>query len=60
MFKVNNKNTRTRCEICSKVNYGERCELCSIISIVNFEQVKPGWVTIFYFACFDRRQPATS
>ena len=32
MFKVNNRNTKTRCEICFSV------------SIVNFEQVNAGWV----------------
>ena len=31
MFKVNNRNARTRCEICSSV------------SIVNFEQVNADW-----------------
>ena len=35
MFKVNNRNTRTRCEICSKS--------CCSVSIVNFEQVNAGW-----------------
>ena len=33
MFKV---NTRTRCEICSKLT-------CSRVSIVNFKQVNTGW-----------------
>ena len=32
MLKVNNRNTRTRCEICSKLN-----------NKVNFEQVNAGW-----------------
>ena len=47
MFKVNNRNTRTRCEICSKLTI---CQLwthftpCSSVSIVNFEQVNAGWV----------------
>ena len=31
MFKVNNRNTRTRCKICFSV------------SIVDFEQVNDGW-----------------
>ena len=37
MLKVSNRNTRTRCEICSKVTIKtpER---------VNFEQVNAGWV----------------
>ena len=38
MFKVNNRNTRTRCEICSKLT-------CSGVSIVNFKQVCAGWET---------------
>ena len=49
MFKVNNRNTRTRCEICSKliIKTPERrhCLLvpCSSVSIVNFDQVNAGW-----------------
>ena len=37
MFKVNNKNTRTRCEICSKltIKIPERRQ--------NSEQVNAGW-----------------
>ena len=56
IFRVNNRNTRVRCEICSKltiktperhrsgvliVNYFAPC---SNASIVNFEQVNAGWV----------------
>ena len=37
MFKVNNKNIRTRYEICSKL------ALKIGIFIVNFEQVNAGW-----------------
>ena len=37
MLKVNNANTRTRYEICSKFTP------CSSVSIVNFEQVNAGW-----------------
>ena len=33
LFKVNNRNTRKRCEICSKLKY------LSSISIFDFEQV---------------------
>ena len=33
LFKVNNRNTRKRCEICSKLKY------LSSISIFGFEQV---------------------
>ena len=63
-FKVNNRNTRTRCEICSKltiktperrrrsgvfiVNF-EHISLRSSVSIVNFEQVNAGWVSYGYF-----------
>ena len=54
MFKVNIRNTRTRCEICSKltiktpgvfiVNFWIYFTLCFSVSIVNFEQVIVGWV----------------
>ena len=37
MFKVNNKSTRTRFEISSKLTP------CSSASIVDFEQVNAGW-----------------
>ena len=40
MFKVNNRNTRTRCEICSKLTNFTYFTPCSSVSIVNFEQVK--------------------
>ena len=47
MFKVNNRNTRTRCEICSKltkiiVNF-EHFTLRSSV-FINFEQVNVDWV----------------
>ena len=44
MFKVNNRNTRTKCEICSKliVNFTPR----SSVFIVNFEQKKPAGTTM--------------
>ena len=41
MFKVNNRNTRTRCKICSKLNNFEH--ISHLVSIVNFEQVNAGW-----------------
>ena len=50
LIKVNNKNTRTRCEICSKCLY---CWLwtyftpSSSASIDNFEHVIAGWVGIY-------------
>ena len=34
MFKVNNRNTSTSCEICSEL---------TIVSIVNFEHVNADW-----------------
>ena len=54
MLKVNNRNTRTRCEIWSKVTIKtpERCQWSRSgvfivnsehISIVNFEQVNACW-----------------
>ena len=36
MFKVNNRNTKARCEICLK--------LTILLTIVNFEQINAGWV----------------
>ena len=54
MFKVNNRNTRTRCQICSKLTiktpewpHWRRSDVFvnfEHISIVNFEQVDAGWV----------------
>ena len=52
IFKVNNRNTRTRCEMCSKLTIWkpERHHCLSfsvfIVSIVDFEQVNPGWDVI--------------
>ena len=55
MFKVDNRNTRTRCEICSKLTMKTQerrhCsgvfivnfEHISSVSIVNFEQVNADW-----------------
>ena len=42
MFKVNNRNTRTRCEICSKLikkTAERRHWRCSNVFIVNFEHI---------------------
>ena len=39
IFKVNNRNTRTRIEICPKLKYFTPC---SSVSIVNFEEVNAG------------------
>ena len=58
MFKVNNRNTKTRCEICSNLTIKTpggrqwRCSgvfivnfepTCSSVSIANFEQVNASW-----------------
>ena len=46
IFKLNNKNTRTRCKICSKLTIKtpeRRYWRRSGIFIVNFEQVNVGW-----------------
>ena len=44
-FKVNNRNTRTRSEICSKltIKTSERPQHRSDVFIVNFEQVNADW-----------------
>ena len=42
MFKVNNRNARTRCEICSELTIKTPTAFYSV-SIVNFEQVNTGW-----------------
>ena len=38
MFKVNNRNTRTKCEICSKLTI-DTTERRNCVFIVNFEHV---------------------
>ena len=49
MFKVNNKNTRTRCKICSKLTKTpERCEWHhSGVFIVNFEHISQPCYSVF-------------
>ena len=52
MFKINNRNTRTMCETCSKSTPERRqwhtyFTPCSNTSIVNFEQVNSDWVNTF-------------
>ena len=47
-FKVNNRNTRTRCEICSKLTiktpeWWTYFTSCSSVPIGNFYQVNAGW-----------------
>ena len=66
MFNVNNRNTRTRCEITSKftIKTPERRHwrrtgvfivnfehISHLVLIVNFEQVNAGWDSVKYF-CF--------
>ena len=49
MFKVNNRNTRPRCEICSKLTIKtseRRYWRRSSVSVVNFEQVNGGWMKV--------------
>ena len=61
LFKVNSRNTRTRCEICSKsiIDTPKRRQWhrsdvfivnfftpCYSVSIVNFENVVAGWKTL--------------
>ena len=45
MSKVKNRNTKTRCQICSKLTIKIPCYStpCSSVSIVNFEQLNAGW-----------------
>ena len=72
MFKVNDRNTRMRWVIGSKlaVRTPERCQYftpCSNVSVVNFEQVNVGWVnwnintpilrSIFILKYFDWKTP---
>ena len=42
MFKVNNRNTRTRCEL-TKLTIKTYFTPCSSVTIVNFEQVNADW-----------------
>ena len=53
MFKVNNKNTRARCVICSKLTIKTWCLYCKLwtyftpvssVSVGNFEQINVDWV----------------
>ena len=39
MLKVNNRNTRTRYKVCSKLTIKHQND-----AIINFEQVNTGWV----------------
>ena len=51
MFKVNDRNTRTRCEICPKltINIPERRHwCCSGVFVVNFENISQ---LVLFFYC---------
>ena len=64
LFKVNNRNTRTMCEICSKliIKAKEQCQSfrcfyyqlwtyftpCSSVCIVSFEHVIAGWLSDYW------------
>ena len=64
LLKVNKRNTRTRCEICSKLTINNRppgvvlvylltltyFTPCSSVSFVNFQQVNAGWDIIAHKA----------
>ena len=55
MFKVNNRNTITRCEICSKLTIKAPewyHAPCSGVFILNFEQVNAGWDKYKYDLAF--------
>ena len=69
MFKISNRNTRTRCETWSKLAIKtpeRRCFApCSSVFILNFEQVNASWeyvngfkITgrVSSFFCFDREK----
>ena len=44
LFKVNNRNARRRCEICSKLTIKTPDDVIgSSVSIVNFEHIIAGW-----------------
>ena len=45
MFKVNNRNTRERCDLCSKltIKTSELRQWRPTVSTVDFEQVNIGW-----------------
>ena len=51
LFKVNNRNSRTRCKICAKVTIKHQNDAyftsCCNVSIVNFEQENTAWGSTF-------------
>ena len=54
MFKINNRNTRTRRELRSKLTI-ETPDISSV-SIINFEHVIAGWVCTSGDPLFTRRK----
>ena len=48
MFKVKNRNTRARCEICSKLTIKTYVTPGFSVSIINFEQVNAGWEGVIH------------
>ena len=44
-FKFNNRNTRKRCEVCSKLTIKTPEGPFSSVSIADFEQVNVSWVS---------------
>ena len=53
MFKVNNRNTRTSCKICSKLTI-KIPERRHSVSIVNLEYVNAGWELVDIFCSLSR------
>ena len=47
LFKVNNRNTRKRCEICSKLTIATPEQHVSSFSIVDFGKVNISWLTSY-------------
>ena len=43
MFKVNNRNTRRRCGICSKLTIKKPERRVSSVTVADFEQVNVYW-----------------
>ena len=59
MFKVNSRDTRTGCEMCSKftIKIPERHH-CSRVFIVNFDQINAGWD--LYTVCIKVSHPVSN
>ena len=56
-LNVNERNTRTRCEICSKLTIKtpkRRLTPCSCVSFINFEHVNAGYFINDYLGAFFR------